>query len=338
MAPQALTVAEAAARAVRHRPGAVVGRLGPGGERTVAGAGRLRTGGPGPDGGTLFEIGSVTKVFTALLLAEAVRRGEVALETPLADLLPVGTRVPSRSGAEITLRHLATHTSGLPRLPMRHRQVAAAMLRRDQNPYASLDTDGVLAVLARTDLRRTPGEGRMHYSNFGAGLLGLALVRAAGVSDYEALVRSRVCLPLGLADTVVTARGDQVDRLAQGHIWRGRPTSAWDLPGIPGAGALRSTADDLLTFAAAYLGPDDHPLGEAMRTTLDHHGVKGIGLGWQLHAGRPPVPPLAWHNGGTGGFRSFVGLARETGEAVVVLTNSTRGVDLLGLRMIAPRE
>jgi serine-type D-Ala-D-Ala carboxypeptidase/endopeptidase len=328
-----------ATRAMRsgRRVGLVVGYL-DGGEEWVAGYGHLRSGsddGPAaaPDGRTLFEIGSVTKVLTGLLLADLAEHGTVALDDPLARYLPASVRVPAVEGREITLGDLSSHASGLPRNPkgMLHRWLADR-----HNPFAHLSVEDVQQGLARTRLRRRPG-GRVRYSNLGVGLLGQALERAAG-QPWERLVRERICLPLGMRDTVVTPSEEQAARLAVGHTRRGRPVPRFDVPALAGAGALRSTAPDMLRFLGANLDPAGTPLAAPLeRIQRPRHRMgRGlqVGLGWLIVRSPEPAGPLLWHNGGTGGFRSFVGVARDRGIAVVLLSNSARSVDRLGLRLV----
>jgi CubicO group peptidase (beta-lactamase class C family) len=254
-------LAERAMRSGR-RVGLVIGSL-VGSEQRVVGYGRVRAGAQGlPDGGTIFEIGSVTKVFTGLLLADLAERGMVGLDDPLVGYLPAGVRVPSLGGRQITLGDLASHAGGLPRDPK-------GMLRRwlgdRRNPYAQLSAEELYASLARTRLRRRPGE-RVKYSNLGAGLLGDALARAAG-QPYQELVRERICLPLGMRDTVVTPIGEQAARLAIGHTRRGRPLPPFQIPTLVGAGGLRSTAADMLCLLRANLDPTQTPLAAQIERT-----------------------------------------------------------------------
>jgi CubicO group peptidase (beta-lactamase class C family) len=324
-----------AGRAMRsgRRVGLVVGCLA-GGERRVAGYGRLHSGGHDvPDGGTIFEIGSVTKVFTGLLLADLAGQGVVGLDDPLAGHLPSWVRVPTRGGRQITLGDLASHAGGLPRDPK-------GMLRRwladRRNPYANLSVEELYDSLARTRLRRRPGE-RVRYSNLGAGLLGQALARAAG-QPYEKLVRQRICRPLGMGDTMVAPTGEQAARLATGHTRGGRPVAPFQLPALAGAGALRSTATDLLRFLEANLDTGRTPLADQLERTqqprLRAAKRLEVGLGWLIAHPPGPAGPVLWHNGGTGGFRSFVAFDRGAGTAVVVLSNTARSVDRLGLRLL----
>jgi CubicO group peptidase (beta-lactamase class C family) len=271
----------------------------------------------------VFEIGSVTKVFTALALARLTITGATDLDEPLAELLPPGARTRSRDGTEITLRHLATHTSGLPRLPTG--MLLQALLRPSKDPYAGCTTDRLLQSLARTRLGATPGR-RFRYSNFGAGLLGLALARRAGI-DYETLITREISAPLGLTDTGITV---PAGRLAQGHTRRGRPTPPWNMADLAGAGGLRSTAADLVRFLRAQLAAEPDP---AIRLTREvKHRINPfawVHLGWmgrRLHAEQGGHLQL-WHNGGTGGFSSFVGFDPEKSVAVVALSSTQRTVD-----------
>ncbi|MEU6315644.1 serine hydrolase domain-containing protein [Streptomyces sp. NPDC047014] len=299
----------------------------------IRGAGSTRTDGgatPGPD--TLFEIGSVTKTFTALALARLAGAGAVRLDEPLADLLPVGTAVPSRGGRPITLEHLATHTSGLPRLPKG--MLLRALLRPSTpDPYAGCSAEVLLSGLARTRLGATPGK-RFRYSNLGAGLLGLALSRRADTA-YEALITREICAPLGMTDTLVTLDEPRAERSAQGHTRSGRPTTPWHLADLAGAGALRSTATDLVAYVRAQWDDAAVPadLTEAIRLTREVRHRRTpfawIHLGWMAHRLHPKQGAhlQIWHNGGTGGFSSFVGFDPENRLAVIALANTSRPLD-----------
>lgn len=202
--------------------------------------------------------------------------------------------------------------------------------------WEAIDRTALLAALAGARLRSTPGTGRIAYSNLGAGVLGHALVAAAGSRDYGELVRTRICGPLGLADTVLVPSPEQAGREAVGHRSRRRPTGHWQVAGLPGAGALRSTADDMLTFLQAQLRPYDTPLGPALALT---HAERrpgrrlGIGLGW-LRVPLRADDVVLWHNGGTGGFRSFAGFVPAAGVGAVVLANDLGSVDRAGLDVL----
>ena len=285
-----------------------------------------------PDERTIFEIGSVTKVFTAALLARLAEQGVVALDEPLRPLLEPEVRLPPWAGREVTLEHLATHTSTLPRAS---RRMMAKALLHPGNPYRDYQVGDLHADLAA--FQPAPGLGRdFAYSNLGFGLLGHLLSRRAGV-PYEDLVVDEVCRPLGLPDTLVTLDDERRSRLAQGHFF-GRPVGLWEIPVLGGAGALRSTAADMVVFLEANLGLRRTPLQVALRTTHEPRvrvsDTFAIGLAW--HRTDLPGGGLAvWHRGETGGMRAFVGFVPERVLGLVLLANASAGVDELGLELLA---
>ena len=313
--------------------GIVVGVIEPSGRRVVA-SGSLEKGDPRPlNGDTVFEIGSVTKVFTALLLADMAEHGEVALTDPVQKYLPADVKMPQRSDRAITLEDLATHTSGLPRLPNNLKPKDLA------NPYADYSVEQLYQFLSRYQLTRDIGE-KYEYSNLGDGLLGLVLARRAGM-DYETLVRKRISQPLDMKSTSITLTPELKSRLAVGHDQAMEAVPNWTFPALAGAGALRSSAHDMLNFLAAALGYTPSPLAPAMASMLKVRrptGVPGleISLGWHLltRNGRQ----IIWHNGGTGGYRSFLGYDPESRVGVVVLSNAetTVGVDDIGMHLLDP--
>jgi CubicO group peptidase (beta-lactamase class C family) len=318
--------------AQKQSVGIVVGVISPAGRRIVA-YGQLAKDDPRPlNGDTVYEIGSITKVFTSLLLADAVGRGEVALTDPVADFLPAKVRVPERGGRSITLQDLATHTSGLPRLP-------SNMSPKDPaNPYADYTFENLYAFLNGYELKRDIGA-EYEYSNLGAGLLGHALTLRAHATDYEELVRGRVLVPLGMSSTAVTLTPEMKSRLASGYGALLQPASNWDLPTFAGAGALRSTANDLLTFLAANLGFVKTPLAPAMATMLTVRRPTGqpnlaVALGWHVLTVRGR--DLIWHNGGTAGYRTFIGYDPTRRAGVVVLSNAgtAAGPDDIGRHLL----
>jgi CubicO group peptidase (beta-lactamase class C family) len=323
---------------VRDKKGAalVVGVLTKQG-RQVFGYGSLTLDGDRPpDGATLFEIGSITKVFTALLLALLGQDGLVRLDDPVQMYLPDGVSLAKKGEQEITLRHLATHTSGLPRMPA---NFLPAILRDADNPYAHYTEKQLFAAVADLKPTRPAGE-KGDYSNLGMGLLGHLLVRKASARSYEDLVVRRVCDPLGMKDTRVTLSDEQKKRLAPGHKKAGKPTPHWTFQTLQGAGALLSTTDDMLQFVEANVGLRKSKLAAALTACQKNEPVPGgelqRPLGWQTRklGGRQAL----WHNGGTYGFHSFVGFVRETQTGVVVLYNCGepgRDVDLLGFDVLA---
>jgi serine-type D-Ala-D-Ala carboxypeptidase/endopeptidase len=302
------------------------------GEQWTFARGRIdadQLGSPSPD--TIFEIGSVTKVFTATVLADMVEEGLVALDDPVQRYLPAGVELPVR-GRPVTLADLATQTSGLPRLP-------PGLLRRSllqrRNPYAGFTERDLERAISRTRLKGSPGE-KLRYSNFGFGLLGYALARLSE-QPFEQPVRERVCDPLGLADTQISIPGEARARFADGHNRRGKQVPHWDLAALAGAGALRSTVADLLRFLELQLQPPTTRLGRAAQATHEpraHRGRLSQGLGWAGLRLRGDSRQMLWHNGGTGGFRSFLGFVKESEAGVAILSNCSRSVDAIGFRIL----
>jgi len=279
---------------------------------------------------SVFEIGSITKVFTGILLAEMAARGEVALEDPVQNHLPDGVTVPSRNGQQIRLVDLSMHRSGLPRLPGNFSPADAS------NPYADYSVGQMYEFLSSYELPRDVGA-EFEYSNLGTGLLGhvLALVRG---SDWESLAKERVLEPLFMEMSGVTLTPEMSEFLALGHNARGETVPNWDLPTLAGAGALRSTAEDMLVFLDANLGTPSGPLQEAMRRSheprMDAGGDMEIGLNWITRT--TENQKTVWHNGGTGGYRTFVGFDPDREVGVVVLTNSNQGADDIGFHLLNP--
>lgn len=284
-------------------------------------------------GDTIFEIGSATKVFTSLLLADAVARGEVKLDDPVAKYLPSTVKVPEHGGKKITLIDLATHTSGLPRLPSNLKP------KDPTNPYADYTVAQLYDFLSSYELPRDPGS-KYEYSNLGAGLLGHVLALRAG-TDYATLLRTRITAPLSMKNTVIALTDAQKAKLTPGHNAQLQRVPNWDLTTLAGAGAIRSTADDLLTFISANLGITKSPLSAAMASMLNTRRPTGstgleIALGWHIRT--KGDSQIVWHNGGTGGYRSFIGFDPKRGAGVVVLSNTSTeaGVDDIGMHILDP--
>lgn len=304
----------AARNAPRSGQGIVIGILGPEGERIISGG----TGaGAGIDSHTLFEIGSTTKVFTALLLADMANKGEVSLNDPAAKYLPAGHRMPERGGRPITLTDLATHRSGLPR--MADDMWAAS---HPDGQFADYTEERLLAFLDRHQLTREPGA-QFEYSNIGMGLVGYLLTRVAK-SDYETLVRTRITGPLSMNDTMITLPPSHAGRLAAPFDTYMRPVKPIEMAALVGAGAIRSTAADMLIFAKALLDPTS-PIAPALKTTLSvrapgENPITELALGWIVR--RLPGRELLMHNGQSNGFSSIMILEPAKGRAVVALVNS----------------
>jgi serine-type D-Ala-D-Ala carboxypeptidase/endopeptidase len=309
--------------------GMVVGTIDADGGSSVASYGDPGSGALPLDADSVFEIGSITKVFTATLLADMVERGEVKLVDPVSKYLPSTVRVPERDGRQITLLELATQTSGLPRLPDNLRP------RDASNPYADYSVELLYAFLGRYRLTRDIGS-QYEYSNLGVGLLGHALARRAG-KTYEAILKERILRPLSMEHTGIALTPWMKAHLVRGHDGSGKLAANWDLPTLAGAGALRSTMNDMLRFARANVTPPD---GRLQRVMQQAHGARvtagrpdmSIGLAW--HIRHFDTHDIVWHNGGTGGYRTWMGLDEKRKLAAIVLTNSQQGHDDLGYELL----
>ncbi len=268
-----------------------------------------------PDARTLFEIGSITKVFTTTLLADAVQRGEVGLTDPVQSLLPAEVRVPSGPQRAIQLEDLATQRSGLPNNPTN-------LCPSFYEPFACYSTGRLYEFLNGHTLAREPGS-QWEYSNLGLGLLGHALAQRAGKS-WEALLKERVLDPLGLTNTAIHFPPAATSRLAQSHSGvLVRPP--FEMPGLEGAGALRSCAEDLLNFLAYQMELSPSPLAPALRDTRTRRAATtyagiDIGLGWWLWNLTGGV--VVQHGGETPGQTAVLAFHPEKKIGVVVLSNS----------------
>lgn len=269
--------------------------------------------GKSPNKRTIYEIGSISKAFTGTLLADAVLQNQVSLDDPLQKYLPETVKVPSKGESPITLKHLATHTSGLPRLPDN------LAPKNPSDPYASYTGESAYTFLNAHKLSRAPGE-KSEYSNFGMGLLGHVLSQQADKS-YEELLIERICKPLKMSSTSVELSRARKRRLAPPYRGDLQPDHNWHFDSLTGAGGIRSTAADMLTFAEAALTPGDKAVHQALTKSMEPIKLGGatMGLGWQI-AGDGVT---RWHNGRTGGYSSALYIHRPSKTAVVLLTNTS---------------
>ncbi len=289
------------------------------------------------DADTIFEIGSITKTFTGTILAQMVSSGEVALDSKVRQYAPPQYKFrESKSAGDITLLQLATHTSGLPRLPISIAFGVAMALDFD-NPYKNYPLDAMWKFIAdeKIDVSATFPSA---YSNLGVGLLGDLLAHKAALS-YQALVKRQILDPLMMVDT---AMGDVVvtktaaPRLAIGHTDKLKPTAYWTFGSMGGAGGLRSSARDMARYIDAQKNGKLAGATNAQTIRAKVNDNMDIGLTWmnlKRHGDE-----IVWHNGGTGGFRSFAGFSKISGLGVVVLSNTAISVDDIGVHLLNPRN
>ena len=313
---------------------------------TVMGAGSLDNGtGREVDGDTVFFIGSVSKTFTALLLAEMAERGEVKLEDPVARYLPASVKVPTHGGKEIRVVDLATQASGFP--------VNASNMvgKDDRERYESYTVERMYAFVSGFELTSDPGE-KFEYSNVGMSLLGNAEERAAG-KDFDKLLVERICKPLGMESTCIHPTLEMKGRMAIGHDGKGNREGPWELQAYIPAGAIHSTANDLLKYAAAHAGIMKTELaGPIARThVIAHEDLQGLSdvpaiaafghtaMCWvDREALQPPGMELLGHAGGAGSYHAWVGFDLKQHRGVVVLsTENDFSVEGVGWTVLQER-
>lgn len=310
-----------------HSPSYVVGIIDKDGPHYYA-FGTKTIGGQPVNEHTIYEIGSISKTFTTILLAQMVIDGKLKLDDAAQNYLPAAVKMPTRDEKQITLGHLSDHTSGLPRMPSNFEP------KNPANPYADYSVENMYAFLNSYTLTRDIGSA-FEYSNLAAGLLGHILSLKAGTS-YEKLMVSKIASPLGMKATKITFDDKMKQNLAMGHS-NGVQVSNWDIPTLAGAGAIRSSLHDMLRYVATNIGLQKSELDAAMQLThqVRHDKASGstrVGLGWIISKGAEG--DVIWHNGGTGGYRTFAGFVKETGKGVVVLTNSDKGADDIGMLLL----
>ncbi|SDE80736.1 serine hydrolase domain-containing protein [Terriglobus roseus] len=288
--------------------------------------GRLSNGAK-PNGDTVYEIGSITKTFTAALLADEIRSGRVKTDTPVTALLP-DYNVPARNGVSITLADLATQSSGLPYMPENMRSADAA------NPYADYDAAKLKAFLAGYVLKRNPGEA-YEYSNLGFGLLGFALTQP---QHYGEALRAKIFQPLGMTMTAVGLTDRMKAHLATGHNNHNREAENWRFDdALAGCGSIDSTGNDMLRYLKANMAIGGTSMSSsfqlAQQPLRDVNKTERIGMAWMTRASLPE--DVIWHNGTTFGYASFIGFTADRKRGVVILTNIGGSVDDLGFAALS---
>jgi D-alanyl-D-alanine-carboxypeptidase/D-alanyl-D-alanine-endopeptidase len=320
---------------VQHKSiGMVVAITGPNGRRIIP-YGRLNQTGSGQlSGDTVFEIGSVTKIFTALLLADMVQQGEVSLNDPVAKYLPPEVKMPERNGHSITLLDLATQTSGLPFFPS---DIPLNDPGAAERIVAGYQTAKVYEFVSHYQLTRDIGS-KWEYSNLGFALLGDALARRAG-TDYESLLKARITGPLGMKSTSISLSPEMRSRLAAGYDVDLKSAPEVDMPAFVAAGCLHSTANDLLLLLEAFMNYKTSPLAPAMQEMLSPRRP-GPGfqqaLGWWIVSLGAADPGFIFHGGQTSGFSSAIAFDPRTRTGVVVLSNNTRDDGGLAWHLMRP--
>ncbi len=277
---------------------------------------------------TLFEIGSITKTFTCTALANLVVKNEMRLEDNAQAYLPSIIVLPQKNGKEISILNLATARSGLPRMPTNFSP------RDPQNPYIDYTEKELFALLSTVELNAEPGA-KYEYSNLGMGLLGYLITKKKWTT-YSKLVKEIIFTPLDMKQTFISGERNNEKLLATGYTDKSK-MKAWtwtDQSVLTGAGGIVSNVEDMMKYLVAQFNTKDATLKKTFELARQERGAAGnltyqMALGWHIADHK-----YIWHNGGTGGFRSFAGFDPENKRAIVVLTNSTNGADDLGFHWL----
>lgn len=283
-----------------------------------------------PDENTLFAIGSITKTMATILLADMHLNGELQLDDPVAAFLPDGVTMPTRDGKQITLLDLATHTSGLPRMPDNFHY------SDPRNPFADYTVQDLYEFTSSYTLPREIGE-KIEYSNVGMGLLGHVLALRAGKS-FEELLIERILKPLGMQDTAINLSAEQKSRLATGYGDDGSQATHWDIPALGAAGAVKSSANDMLLYLAANMGLVEASISEAIMLTHEiqrkfDSADRHVGLAWIIE---PEIDgPIVWHNGATEGFKAYLSFYKNKKRGAFVLMNASDNQNLVGRSILS---
>ncbi|MBK8052693.1 MAG: serine hydrolase [Saprospiraceae bacterium] len=319
----------------KRTKGIVVGIIDANGGKQIISAGKLSdNNSKKPDGNTLFEIASVTKLFTTLALADYANKNEVSLKDGISNYLPKKVKTPVFDNQEITLLHLASHTSGLPRFPFN---------QFPNNPVDNYSVEDLYYYLSEFKPNKAFGTA-FKYSNTGMGLIGHILSLQAK-QPFDAIVNETICKKLKLNNTTFSPTNQQKLNIASGHLPYGQKTAHYhESEGMKGAGGLYSSVNDLLKFAALGLDLEQNELSSAMQLTQTKVGNLGYemgydaeilydyGMGWNIWTKNGRT--IHWKDGTSFGFRSFICLDREKKKGVVILSNSFNPINDIGLHLI----
>ncbi|MEO8001325.1 MAG: serine hydrolase [Arenimonas sp.] len=281
-----------------------------------------------------FEIGSISKTMTSALLADLILQGKASLDDPLGNYLPAGTVVPSFEGKPILLKHIVSHTSGLPVTP------DFGSAPNMENPYANIDEASLLKTLATAKLQRVPGS-QFEYSNYAMMLLTSVIAKRAG-SDYETLLKTKLFVPTGMNSSYVNQKPKDI-KTVQGHTPNTKATPAWSLQtNVAGVGGVHATLDDMVSYLQAELGKTQSSISPALKMTqqeIKTDANNKIAMNWML----APLDShqVHVHEGGTGGFSAFAAFDLEKQKGVVILSDtamtSMGGLSSLGNHLLDSR-
>ncbi len=279
---------------------------------------------------TVFELGSLTKTFTASLVQDMHEKNELNLNDPIEKFFP-DVHIPDYHGQKILLWHLLTHTSGLPYLPYNFQ------CEDISNPFANYSIEKTFDFLNSFDLPRPPGK-LYDYSNLSLGLVGY-IISNGSAANYQQLLQERICKPLGLENTSLGPTPEMENKLSKAHIGD-HVVPFWEFPVFFGTGGIYSTVKDLTIFLEAHMGKLNTILNDTFQKTHQAYGAADapdlkIALAWHIRENFSSK--VIYHNGGTGGCRSYLGFCPDTQRGVVILSNSAVNINDLGFHLVDSR-
>jgi CubicO group peptidase (beta-lactamase class C family) len=269
---------------------------------------------------SVFEIGSLSKVFTSTLLAELAWQDKLQLDESIQKYLDF----PLNDSLRITFKQLATHTSGLPRIPSGF--IWESLWHMD-NPYKDYDEEKLRTYLSSQMELKYKQDKAFQYSNIGAGILGYVLTKVEGAS-YENMLQQMIFKPLDMHQST-TQRPLVAENLVPGLTKRGKTATNWDLAAIPGAGAILSSSQDLARFGQANLDPNNEVMNFQQQKAFSVDNKMDLALGWFILK-QDSTSRWHWHNGGTGSYRSSMVMNIDNKKGVAVLSNISAGHDHAG--------
>lgn len=296
----------------------------------------------------IYEIGSLSKVFTGIMLAKSLEDGVVSLEEPLNNYLPGELNGRNSYFNSVNLKQLATHTSGFPRMPLIKSRLPAMFFRSYLmgNPNAVFSDELIYDDLLLLKPKAEPGKS-FAYSNYGVGLLGHILALRYNRKGYEELLKEMISQPLALNDTTISLNKNQQWRFSPGYgvyfplgsLRVGIKSKPWNYPDtLAGAGAIRSTIFDMTAFLKANMEVAESFYATAQQPLYPIDDYMAIGMCWVTSREDELESSLIWHNGQTGGFNCFIGFTADRRHGVVILSNSTKPVDSLAIELLAALE
>ena len=287
-----------------------------------------------PDPSTVFQIASVSKLFTTSLLQILSDEGIVKMDDTLGDLIGDSMSL-SPAAQRVTLKQLATHTSGFPSVPKSLDLNATKLAGKEnlmQNPYSHLGPEYIFDYLKTTMDKREPG--RFEYSNFGMGLLGHVL-EIVTKKNFEPLVSEMLLAPLDMRNTAVTLTPQMKENLAQGYTADGVPSPLWTFSALAGAGAFNSNVEDMMKFVRANI-ENGSLMSQTLKKTHAPQFGGDTGIGWM----QPTIldrffgnRAVVWHNGMVGGYASYVSVDTKAKTGIVILSNKAVDVTMLGMML-----